>query len=146
MLTTTSTEFTSGVLLVQAIFENTRREKQSFKNFHPKILKIELKMEHFSIFESNPNHLVKSVFYKINYYAEKIMTLSIWHHFYDVIFVTSSEKRWRHRMLLFSMIISIRQYVTALMNSIPKIEFIDHPKFHPWASQIINSQEYRNIF
>ena len=82
-------------------------------------------MEHFSIFESN---LVKSVFYKINY-EEKIMTVPVWHHLYDVIYVTSSKND-----LLFSMIISIRQYVTALMNSIPKIEFIDHPKFHPWAS------------
>ena len=71
MLTTT----VLNVLPVQVIFENTRREKQSFL-ISPKILKIELKMEHFSIFESNPNHLVKSVFYKINY-EEKIMTVPI---------------------------------------------------------------------
>ena len=68
MLTTT----VLNVLPVQVIFENTRREKQSFL-ISPKILKIEFKMEHLSIFESN---LVKSVFYKINY-EEKIMTVPV---------------------------------------------------------------------
>ena len=46
------------------------------------------------------------------------MTESIWHHFYDTIFMTSFV--WRHQkwqMLLFSMIISIRQYGLNEFNS-----------------------------
>ena len=45
------------------------------------------------------------------------MKKRLWHSQYDIIYVTSSEKRWRHRMLLFSMIISIRQYGLNEFNS-----------------------------
>ena len=71
MLATTTTCSTASNLL-PIIFENTS-ENNYLISVSPKILKIELEMEHFFNFESNPNHLVKSVFYKINYDAE-IMT------------------------------------------------------------------------
>ena len=126
MLTTT----VLNVLPVQVIFENTRRAKQSFL-ISPKILKIEFKMEHFSIFESN---LVKSVFYKINY-EEKIMTVPVWHHIYDVI------KKW---LALFD----DNQY-TAIrygLNEFNSENWIYwSSKIPSLSKKIINSQEYENI-